>query len=264
VNKKKFSKFGVSFVSVISLICGTSHFAIAESMSSANYQVQNDAFLIGGGHSTSVSFSADDAIGEWATSEDLTSTNFRACSGFECFQLSPYVSFTVKEGTSAPGTAGAGVNLGTITSAAVTTSDGASVKSIFITSASNSSAGTIIRVTSQNAGLKRTSAPTNIITSATATLVAGTEGYGLCVFSTTQDSGSPTVLNKTSPYNSGCTKTSSHSVGVIDTTSRTILSASGAIKGGAAEVLVKAASSTSTINGTDYTDVISFVASATF
>src|SRR3989344_6208823 len=68
----------------------------AETMSSTNYRVQTDVLSIGGNRSTSTSYIAEDTIGDLATGEDLLSTNYKACAGYQCFQSTPYISFTVR------------------------------------------------------------------------------------------------------------------------------------------------------------------------
>jgi hypothetical protein len=247
---------------VVSL--GFLRLAGAETMSSANYKIQNDVLNMAGGNSSSTNFNANDALGDLATGEDQSSANFQACSGFECFQNTPFISVSVKEGTSAPGTDGAGVALGTLSASSVTTSDGSAVNSIFVTADSNAQSGTVVTVADENGGLKRTST-IDTIASATATLVPGTAGYGLCIFSTSQDSDSPTTFDPLSPFTGGsCDKTTGHDVGAISTTPTTILQSTGPLKGGTAEILTKAAIGTTTASGTDYADTITFVATGPF
>lgn len=237
--------------------------AVAETMSSTNYKVQTDVMSIGGARSTSASFVVEDTLGDLATGEDLASANFEACAGYQCFQGAPFISFSVKEGTASPGTTGAGVALGTLTTGAVTTSNGTTINSIFITAEGNAGGGTVVTVRDANAGLKRTST-TDTIPSATATLVAGTAGYGICVFSNTQHADSPTAFGKVAPFNGSCDKTSNHAVGGLTTLPQNILSSTGALKGGTAEILVKAARSGSTAAGSDYADTLTFIATGTY
>lgn len=255
------------FLTVALLIAGTlapaTPFAFADTMSSANYKIQADVMSIGGNRSTSTNFVAEDTVGDLATGEDLQSANFKACAGYQCFQGAPYISFSVKEGTSAPGMVGANVALGTLSTGAVTTSDGSSINSAFITAESNAYFGSVITVKDANTGLKRISDPSTIASS-TATLVAGTAGFGICVFSNTQDGDSPTALGKSAPFASTCTKTTGHSVGGLTTSPQTILSSAGALKGGSAEVLVKAAVSVTSAAGNDYADTVTFVMTSTY
>jgi len=237
--------------------------ARAESMSSTNYKVQNDVISIGGGNSSSTGYKAQDALGETATGENLTSTNYRGCAGFECFKGAPFITFTVKQGLTSPGTSGAGVTLGAQSTGFVTGSNGTTVNSIFITAESNATGGVVVTAKDAFGGLKRT-ATADLIPSATATLVAGTAGFGLCVFSATEDAGSPTAFNEVSPYNGTCTKSSGHAVGAVSTTPQSILASTGELKSGAAEILVKSAISTGTVAGSDYTDTITLIATGTY
>lgn len=236
----------------------------AERMTSTNYVIQADALGIGGNTSTSTNYQATDTIGELATGSDLQSTNYRACAGFECFQDAPYITFSVREGITAPGTIGAGVNLGTLSPSSVTTSNGTSVNSVFLTAASNAPGGVVASVRSLNAALERISVPADTIPSATATLVAGTQGYGICVSSVGQDGGSPTVLTKSSPYDGTCTTSTGHDVGIVDGTNRPLVTSSGQLLGGTSEILVKASISSTTDVGSDYSDTLTFILTGTY
>ena len=155
------------------------------------------------------------------------------------------------------------MNFGVLTSGAVATSDGSTYNSVFLTATSNATGGVAITVNDANNGLKRaTTADT--IPSSTATLVAGTAGYGVCVFSATQDGGSPTALTKSSPYNGTCTKSTGHAVGAVSTSPATILSSTGQLLAGEAEVLVKASIGAGTAAGPDYEDTLTFIATGTY
>lgn len=248
---------------VTTLVLPASEFAYADTMSSANYKVQQDVISQGGGNSSSASYKANDTLGDLATGEDLASASYKSCSGFECFGSNvPYITMSVKEGVSAPGTTGAGVALGTLSTGSVTTSDNAAINSVFITTESNGSGGTIVTVTDDNNGLKRVSTPDTIL-SATALLSPGGEGFGICVANATQDGASPTTFNAVAPYASTCT-TSAHNVGLVSTTPNTVLSSSGKLLGGEAEVYVKASISPTTASGSDYEDTLTFIGTATF
>lgn len=247
---------------IVFFVCAGGY-ASADTMSSTNYKVQADTLSIGGNRSTSTNFVVEDTLGDLATGESLASANFKACSGYECFQGTPYITFSVTQGISSPGTAGAGVALGALSTGSVKTSDGTAINSVFITSESNAAGGTVVRVKDANAGLKRISTA-DTISSASVTLVAGTAGYGICVFSVAQHAESPTVLSKVSPFDGTCTKTTGHGVGALTTATQPILQSTGALKGGSAEILVKAAISTSTAAGSDYADTVTFVATGTY
>ncbi len=248
---------------VIALVLPTSEFAFAETMSSASYKVQQDVLSQGGGNSSSASYKANDTLGDLATGENLSSANFKTCSGFQCFGSNvPYITMSVKEGTSAPGTAGAGVALATLTTGSVNTSDNSTINSVFINAESNGAGGTIVTVVDNNNGLKRVSTA-DLISSATALLTPGAAGFGICVANATQDGASPTTFNPISPYASTCT-TSAHNVGLVSTTANTVLSSTGKLLGGQAEVFVKAAISNGTAAGSDYTDTLTFIGTATY
>jgi hypothetical protein len=96
------------------------------------------------------------------------------------------------------------------------------------------------------------------ISSATADLGSVSEGYGFQVATTTQSAGGP--FNAVSPYNLG-----TQNVGVVDSTTRTILTSSSTpITAGRASISVKAKASTTTPTAADYADTITMIASATF
>lgn len=121
----------------------------------------------------------------------------------------------------------------------------------------NAVGGGFIYVYGQGSGL--TSAESGYtIPSATANLAVASEGYGTRVDSLTQSSGGP--LAAVSPYTGTL-----DSVGVLDSTSRTILNTSSQpITNGRASFLVKAKASSLSPSASDYTDVLTVVASATF
>ena len=237
--------------------------AEAETMSSANFKVQNDVLNMAGGQSSSGSYKANDALGDLATGSDASSANYNSCAGYECFQGASYISFSLKEGLAAPGAAGANVALGTLSPVAVTTSNGATVNSVFVTAETNARTGLNVTVVDSNAGLHSTIA-SYTINSATATLAAGMQGFGLCVFSNTQDGQSPTPFGKTAPFAGTCTKIAGHDVGGLTAGAQTILGSVGQLKGGSAEVLVKASMSPATASATDYSDSITFIATGFF
>lgn len=237
---------------------------LADTMTSASYKIEADTLSIGGNRSTTASYTIEDTIGEMSTGQDLSSAGFRACSGYQCFMGESYISFSVKEGTVAPGSVGVGVDLGEFSVSAVSGSNGTSVNSIFVSAETNASGGSVITVRDANGGLQSASNPAAEITSATASLVAGTEGYGLCVQSATESAESPSNFDVDAPYASACDKTSGHSVGLVDATDRTILDSNAELAGGEAEILVKSAVSTVTPAAVDYRDTLTFIFTATF
>jgi len=230
--------------------------ASADYMTSTNYRVQSDSLNIGGARSTSSNYIVEDTFGELATGEGLTSASYGACVGYQCFSGMPSLTLSIGVGYASPGTPGDPVALGNLSPAAVKTSDGSTVKSVFITASSPSRNGTVIAVRDASSGLHSPSLPYTMA-SATASLEAGTPGYGICVFSSNN-------LTKTAPYNGSCTKTTGHDVGILDSTNRTILSASDYFDDGAAEILVKAAISHTVPGATDYTDTLTFIMTSTY
>src|SRR3989344_2426704 len=246
----------------LGILVSASGVTLAQAMSSTNYPIPADTVSVGGNRSTSGGYIADDTIGDWATGEDLSSLNYAACSGYQCFQGTPYVSFSVTSGTAYPGLAGQTAALGLLSTGAVKTSDSASVDSIFITLTSSAEGGSVVSVRDVAGALARVSSPTSRIDSATATLAPSSAGYGICIESVTQDVSSPTSFSKTSPYDGACNKTMGHAVGAVSAAPASILQSSGALVSGQAEILITASISATSPAGNDYSDTLTFVASS--
>jgi len=235
-------------------------FALAQTMTSTNFRVQTDSLNMGGNSSNSTTYSAQDTLGEWSTGENMAGVTYQSCSGYQCFQSAPYVSFSVKTGPASPGTTGDPLSFGMLSASSVATSS----KSIFITLTSNAERGTVVFVHDLNGGLKRVSHASDAIPSASATLMPGVQGFGLCVFAVGQGSDSPSALLGVFPFSGSCDKASLHIVGGISAVDQSVLQSSGPVSGGTAELLVKAAISTSTTAGDDYVDAMTFVATPTY
>lgn len=122
--------------------------------------------------------------------------------------------------------------------------------------ATNAASGGNIYIYGQNLGLRST-IRNYTIASATGDLGSLDEGYGAQSASVTQSSGGP--LSVLTPYDG-----SSQSVGLLDTTVRPAYSTSNPVVGGRASILLKAKSEVRTPPATDYTDVITAVASGNF
>ncbi|MBI2551346.1 hypothetical protein HYV73_03305 [Candidatus Uhrbacteria bacterium] len=163
------------------------------------------------------------------------------------------------------------VALGTLTSSAVSSSGG-SINSIWFDIATNATDGFVVTVINTDTviDLASASVPGDTITSAATALVAGTEGYGICIVSTSATTG--TILMD-GDYDGdvsadGCTAgAGDHTVGVTPSSSSAaepIFTAAGPVAGGEARVAVKAAISGATEAHTDYTDAMRFIATATF
>lgn len=236
----------------------------ADFMQSASFRVTSDDISIGGGKAVSGSYIVEDTLGELATGEGLASASFIGCSGFQCYTSAPYLAFSVKVGLARPGVAGDPVDLGLLSRTAVTTSDGITIKSGFINVESSASGGVIVTVRSDNGGLARVSAPTVKVVSTTESLVAGNEGYGVCVEAVRQGAESPTSLSKVFPYNGTCNKIAGHDVGAVQTTAQNLVSTTGELADGEADILIKASIASESPAGSDYGDNLTFIATGTF
>jgi hypothetical protein len=127
----------------------------------------------------------------------------------------------------------------------------------------------VVTVRSQNASLASTSSPGDTIPSSSTTLVAGTAGYGLCGGSGGSDTGrdSTTPVGaapaRSSPFNGSCS-TSGHAVGALTTSPQTVWSVTDPTQNAFVRIFIKAAISSGTPPHTDYTDVLTFIATATY
>ncbi len=187
-------------------------------------------------------------------------------------------SLTFNVGAEASATACAGtfagnggtVALGTLTTGAVASSDASSVNHICSRVSTNAGSGAVVTVKSTNAALKSTSTPADVINSATATLVAGTSGYGLCAGSAGADSGkdstTPTGATpaRVSPFNGTTCTSSGHDVGALTTSAQNAWTLSGPSQNAFFRMYVKAAISATVPAHNDYTDTLTFVATGTF
>jgi len=122
--------------------------------------------------------------------------------------------------------------------------------------ATNANNGASVYISSANGGLKSN---TNGFTlaSATADLSAVSTGYGAQGLTATQSSGGP--LSIASPYN-----VASQNVGILDSTVRTLFTASAPITGGRGSMQLKARAAAQTPEGSDYTDTLTLIAAAAF
>lgn len=129
----------------------------------------------------------------------------------------------------------------------------------------NAGSGVIMTVRNANGsnGLVSTSVPANNINSADGTMAAGTENYGLCVISVSAGTG---TLSKAAPYNTGTCAADSNTndVQALTTTGENMVSSAGPLATGRAQIAVNAAISGITAAATDYTDTLTFIATATF
>jgi hypothetical protein len=185
--------------------------------------------------------------------------------------IDPSITFNVGANMGCSGSYsgnGGTVALGSLTAGAVATSNGTTVNNICTRLTTNAGSGAVVTVKSANAGLKSTAAPSDTIASATATLTAGTNGYGLCAGSTS-DSGKDTTTPAgaspaaASPFNSTCTN-SAHAVGQLTTSMQNVWSVSSVSQNAYYNLYIKAAVSGTQPAHSDYADTLTFVATATF
>lgn len=128
---------------------------------------------------------------------------------------------------------------------------------VWIDLSTNAELGAYVYIYDANAGLKST-ATNYTIDAVSADLTGQTEGFGVRSDSVGQTSGGP--LAAQSPY-SGAGDT----VGIVDTTVREVYSStSNPITDGRGSLLIKAKASNLTPGATDYTDIITMIASGTF
>lgn len=127
---------------------------------------------------------------------------------------------------------------------------------LWINFGSNAESGGNVYLLGQNTGLRSaTSAYT--IASQSGDISALSEGFGAQVASVTQTSGGP--LSATAPYNG-----SGSNIGIADTVYRTIVTASAPIVGGQSSVTLKAKAQTITPSSSDYSELLTLVAAASF
>ena len=158
------------------------------------------------------------------------------------------------------------VDLGTITTTDSRVSGNTdSINYIWMDLGTNASGGATVTVKNANGtnGLVSTSTPADNIGSADGAIADGTENYGLCVVSVTQSTG---TLSKASPYNSGTCASNSETNDIqgLTTTGENIVTSTAPLGAGRAQIAVNAAISSGTPAHTDYTDTLTFVATATF
>lgn len=191
------------------------------------------------------------------------------------------ITFDIDVATTTPvatgSTAAYTVALGNLTTADVKSSgDTDSVNIIGLELDSNASGGTVVQVKNANgaSGLVSTSVSGDDIDQTVATLSAGTEGYGICIsrVKTTTGrltgatfTGGITALDGTQLDSANCDNDSHVITAAMTTSFQDILNTgSAAVSGGDAEVYVKAAIDNNTAAHDDYTDTITFRATATF
>lgn len=158
------------------------------------------------------------------------------------------------------------VALGTISASAVKVSDTSSVAMIVVEGSTNASGGMAVTVNNVNGsnGLVSTSAPSDNINSSTGTMAAGTENYGLCIAT----AGLSGWTRNAGTYGADTCALSSGTNGIraLSATPTAFLNSGSAPLPSTAhaEVVVNGAVSATTPAHADYTDTLTFIATATF
>lgn len=151
--------------------------------------------------------------------------------------------------TSAPYT----VSFGNLSAGSVTTAS----DRVWIDLTTNAESGGFVYVYSTNGGLN-SSTTSYTISSLTGDLSSVGEGFGIRSNSVTQSSGGP--LTAQSPYDGA-----SDNVGITDSTIRNIYTSSGnPISAGRGSILLKAKTSSVTPSSSDYAEILTIIASASF
>lgn len=212
-----------------------------------------------------------------------TYTAWGGASGFDMIGLFPgttyYIRAAAKRGVYQQGPWSATANAATInptfTFSLVTTSQAVPPFSVYIgnltpgtvttssdkitaTITTNATGGGLVYLYGANNGLKSTYAGNYTITSASNDLAAALEGYGARGTAVTQTSGGPMRL--ISPYNGA-----SNNVGVIDTAKRTLADSTLVpVTSGQVSFELQAKAKTTTPSATDYTDILTVIATGSF
>lgn len=237
------------------------HAALAQIMTSTNYRIPFDAVGGGGLRSGSTSYSLEDTVAEFSspTGEDLVSTNYRACVGYQCLSEAPFlvVSYAVQSSACTDSSASSppySIPLGTLTSSAVSTS----TNRICVRVTANTNGSITVAARAANAALRSVSVPGDEVVSGSATLTAGTSGYGFC---SSQAVGG---FSAVAPFNGSCNTTTNHVVGGITTSNQTLWTATGAVTNAYGELLTKAAISTTVPAHNDYQDTLIITVTGTY
>jgi hypothetical protein len=255
--KRAFQQFA-ALALIVSQACWPG-LAAAQVMTSEHYRVPFDAFSGGGERSTSAGYIVEDTISEVSspTGEDLSSASYLACVGYQC--LKEEVTLTVVyavQASACDGTSASSppysVPLGVLSTGSVTTA----ANRICVRVSANAPGGEVVQI--RSAGLASSSVPGDAIPSNTATLVAGTAGYGVC------SSNAQNGFSGTTPFNGSCDTTTNHAVGGLTTSNQTIWFAPGFVTNAYGELLTKASISSVTPAHSDYRDTLTLTVTATY
>lgn len=192
-------------------------------------------------------------------------SNVIGTSNEDCVTITPVLVFDIDTGisdgeTSAP----YGVSLGTLSIADIKASGTTdNIEMIILEGLTNAPDGVSVTVKNANGGngLVSSSVSGDNINSADGTMASGSENYGLCVITSTLSG-----FSKASPYNTGTCATNSNTNDIqgLTTTGENIITASGVLSSGHAEISVNAGISNVTPAHSDYTDTLTFIATSTF
>ena len=242
-------------------------FAHAVEMTSTNFIIRDPIIGTGGTYGTSTSFNLISA-GNILLSGVGSSTSFKTHYGFLYYPANEPQTLTFDIDTGVADGENEGphsVALGTITTTDTRVSGTTdTIKMIIAEADTNASGGVVVTVRNANGinGLISTSVSGDNIASADATMADGTENYGLCVITA-----GLTGFTIAGDYNGNTCATNSETnvVEALSSTGEAILNSAGdPLEGGHAEISVNAAISGTTDAHGDYTDTLTFIATATF
>lgn len=127
---------------------------------------------------------------------------------------------------------------------------------VWVSLDTNGESGGKVYISGQNNGLRSTTAAYTI-NAVSGDLSASQEGFGVQGVGGTQASGGP--FNLAAPYNG-----SAQNVGLVDHSIRDIFTAANPVTGGRGSFILKAKSKPLTPSGSDYTEILTAIASASF
>ncbi len=167
--------------------------------------------------------------------------------------VDPQLSFDIDvSATDQPTSPPYAINFGNLLPGSVTDSP----QRVWVSLDTNGESGGRVYVSGQNAGLRSATAAYTIGT-LTGDLTAAAEGFGVQGASATQSSGGP--FSVSAPYDG-----SSQNVGLTDSVIRQIFAASSPLAAGRGSFVLKAKSKSLTPASSDYTEVLTAIASASF
>ena len=234
---------------IFSMILLTSHAetARAQEASSTSYRITSGVVGCGGGTSTSTSYILYDTLcdvggpGPSSNSPFATSATYVLGSGFQAMQEQPHISLTLSTNT---------LNFGTLSTASVST---ATATTTVTTNAPNGYVSSIIA----SAAFRQTSNTSNKIANVSdGSVTAGSAEYGL---TTSGTNGQYNATDTCVPY-SGADSDSP----ICTTVAKTFSSKTSWVSADATVITFKAAISTTTAAGSDYTQTITIITTGTF